>query len=184
VLLQTPRQSDGQVLRVSAISQRPLPQTLATKQSLGHESALSVLPSHRPSPQFRQSLLHTSPRSQKPSQVGSQSRGQVARVSPESHAPLPQKAPATQSLGQLRTLSDPSQTPLPQLPVLEQSCGQVRELSKAEQRPSPQLAVVEQSAGQEVDVSLSSQSPSPQLARQSALQLCPPSFLLQTLSPQ
>jgi hypothetical protein len=74
--------------------------------------------------------------------------------------------------------------PLPQLSVLEQSWGQVREFSNAEQRPSPQLAVVEQSAGQDTDVSLSSQSPSPQLARQSTLQVCPPSLSLQTLSPQ
>jgi len=97
---------------------------------------------------------------------------------------LPHNAPTTQSLGQLRVLSDDSQRPLPQVPAAVQSCGQVRMLSKAEQRPSPQLEVVEQSRGQLAAVSLSSQLPSPQLARQSTLQVCPPSLLLQTLSPQ
>jgi hypothetical protein len=182
--LQTPRQSDGQVLRVSAISQRPLPQTLGTKQSAGHESTLSVLLSQTESPHFAQSLGQTSLTSQTPSQFASQSRGQLARVSPDSQAPLPQKLPEVQSLGQLRLLSAPSQMPLPQVAVVEQSWGQVRALSNAEQRPSPQLAVVEQSRGQLVAVSLSSQLPSPQLARQSRLQVCPPSLLLQTLSPQ
>ena len=183
MLLQTPRQSERQVMRVSAISQRPLPQTLETKQSSGHESTLSAPLSQMPSPQFRQSLPQVSPTAQIPSQFASQSRGQLARVSPDSQAPLPQTLPEAQSRGQLRLLSDPSQTPLPQATV-EQSWGQVRELSNAEQRPSPQLAVVEQSRGQLVTVSLSSQSPSPQLARQSRLQVCPPSLVLQTLSPQ
>jgi hypothetical protein len=161
VLLQTPRQSARQLPRVSPPSHTPLPHTFATKQSSGQESAVSVS-SHRPLPHEAQSMAaHESFTSQTPSQLA-----------------------AMQSIGQLRTLSDELQTPSPQVVAAAQSRGQVRMLSKEPHTPSPQLAVVEQSRGQLLVVSLSSQSPSPQVARQSTLQLWPPSSRLHTASPQ
>jgi hypothetical protein len=159
-LLQTPRQSVGQLTRVSDPSQAPLPQVLGTKQSMGQDARLSLAP-QKPLPQAAQSEAQSSPTSQTPSQLltGTQSAGQLSVVSEPEHVPSPQRG-------------------------RPQSVGQVRAFSDGLHLPSPQPEVVEQSAGQVLKLSLPSQSPSPQLALQSMLQLWPPSLLLHTLSPQ
>jgi hypothetical protein len=159
--LHTPAQSALQLVRVSLGSHTPLPQMLATKQSTRQESTDSVL-SHSPLPHEAQSRGHGSLTSQTPSQL----------------------LLVPQSCGQLSRLSDELQTPSPQGVAIEQSRAQLRVFSDALHTPSPQLEVVAQSLGQLRVVSLPSQSPSPQLARQSTLQLWPPSSRLQTASPQ
>lgn len=160
-LLQMPRQSDAQLPRVSTPSHKPLPHTLGKKQSRAQESWSSLSKLHTPSPHEPQSVSHSSSTSHTPSHVlgTKQSTEQLTLFSEAEHRPSPQPEGA-QSAGQPRAFSDAAHLPSPQLDVVEQSAGQVRRLS------------------------LPSQSPSPQVARQSTLQLWPPSLLLQTLSPQ
>ena len=139
--LHTPWQSTLQLLRVSPSSHTPLPQVLGTKQSRGHELTDSVS-SQRPSPHEAQSVAaHGSFTSQMPSQLSSQSWGQLSRLSDELHTPSPQLGATEQSRGQVRAFSDELHTPSPQLEVVEQSLGQLRVVSLSSQLPSPQLAL-------------------------------------------
>jgi hypothetical protein len=103
--------------------------------------------------------------------VSRQSGGQLAIVSPVSHAPLPQIGPTAQSPGQL-VLSLVSQTPLPQTGATWQSAGQLSVDSPVSHAPLPHRVPGVQSAAH---VSPVAQTPSPQTgaAGQSPAQLEP-----------
>lgn len=93
-----------------------------------------------------------------------QSFEQLCAVSPLSHWPLPQTAPALpQSDGHELLVSPDSQVPLPQTgPAVPQSAGQVPFVSPDSQVPLPQTGPPPQSAGQ-LSCSAAEQNPSPQV---------------------